>query len=47
MTLPALSLALIPHLELIPAAHGALFSPVQISGSSVFDIVVSVIVISS
>ena len=46
MTLPEISLASIPHLDLIPAAHGALLSPVQISGTSVFDIVIAVIIIS-
>ncbi len=46
MTQPLLALEALPMLAHIPAAHGALVSPVQVSGATIFDVVVSVIVIT-
>lgn len=41
----SVALSALPAYPYIPAAHGALMSPTQLSGSSVFDIVVTIIMI--
>ncbi|MEK6541438.1 MAG: hypothetical protein AABZ45_04865 [Pseudomonadota bacterium] len=46
MKFPTLALANVPSLAQIPAAHGALFSPIQVTGSTVFDVVITVIMIN-
>lgn len=47
MPLPTLALDALPTLASMPAAHGALLSPVQLSGQTIFDIVIAVIIISN
>lgn len=46
MTLPTIAIDALPTLATIPAAHGSLLSPVQLSGQTLFDIVIAVIIIS-
>lgn len=46
MMIPSIALDALPVLAQMPAAHGALLSPVQLSGQTIFDVVVAVIVIS-
>ena len=42
-----LSMAMIPDIDVVPAAYGALCSPLQISGGTVFDIVIAAILCAS
>lgn len=44
MSIDALAIDWVPQLEGVPAAYGAITAPMQISGGSVFDIVVAIIV---
>ncbi len=46
MILPAIAIDALPALAAMPAAHGAILAPAQVSGTTIFDIVVAVIVIS-
>lgn len=46
MLTPIIALDSLPLLSQMPAAHGALLSPVQLSGQTIFDVVVAIIVIS-
>lgn len=46
MNTVSIALEALPMLASVPAAHGALLSPVQLSGQTIFDVVVAVIVIS-
>lgn len=47
MDLPTISITLIPDLDMVPAAYGAISSPLQISGGTVFDIVIAAILIAA
>ncbi|QJQ33380.1 hypothetical protein GV829_13815 [Sphingomonas lacunae] len=47
MDLVSLSIELVPQLDVVPAAYGAINAPLQISGGTVFDIVIAVIVSAS
>lgn len=38
-----IALASLPELDTLPAAYGALASPLQITGATVFDIVIAAI----
>jgi hypothetical protein len=44
MNLESLSIDMLPQLDMMPAAYGAINAPLQISGGTVFDIVIAVIV---
>lgn len=45
MDVQTISLAMLPQLDVAAAAYGALCSPLQISGASVFDIIITAILI--
>lgn len=43
MSLETLPIDMVPQLDVVPAAYGALEAPMQISGGTVFDIIVAAI----